>query len=437
MNEARNNTVMARVLIAILSVALVFTMMPLSMGKAFAAEGETEQQAAVFSVTGANLENELSYDSIKTLKNDEAIKALTLSDVVFKTVNKSGTEEEFTVTGVTIESLLGLAGLKEGAELESVTATADDGFSKTFTAEQITTADAQGNKAMFIWTENGEKVQKTAIGQVGGIENNRSYWINGNSIQLTVKTKSALAVKGDDLVAPLDFETIKILKNDEKVKAATLKDVVFKTVNKSGTEEEFTVTGVTIESLIAMAGIKEGMELDSVTATAEDGFSKTYTAEQIMTADAQGNKAMFIWTENGDKVQKTAIGIVPGIESNRGYWVGGNRIELTITCKAIPKENTLKVTPKNKSYTVKTLKKKAQVYKALTVKSAKGTVTYKVKYANSKAKKALKFAQKTGNLTVKKGTKKGTYKVTVTVKAAGDDEYLAKSVKKTITVRVK
>ena len=31
----------------------------------------------------------------------------------------------------------------------------------------------------------------------------------------------------------------------------------------------------------------------------------------------------------------------------------------------------------------------------------------------------------------------GTYKVTVTVKAAGTDEYLPKSVKKTITVKVK
>jgi len=179
------------------------------------------------------------------------------------------------------------------------------------------------------------------------------------------------------------------------------------------------------------------MELEAVTATADDGFSKTYTADQILTEDLQGNKAMFIWDENGAKVQKTAIGQFTPEDQNRGLWVGGNTITLNIICKALPKKNTLSVKSANKTYRVKTLKKKAQTYKALTVKSPQGTVSYNVKYANGKAKKALKLVTKTGKLTVKKGTKKGTYKVTVTVKAAGTDEYLPKSVKKTITVKVK
>ena len=87
------------------------------------------------------------------------------------------------------------------------------------------------------------------------------------------------------------------------------------------------------------------------------------------------------------------------------------------------------------TFKVKTLKKKAQSYTAITVKNPQGKVTYSVKYANGKAKKALKFSK--GKLTVKKKTKKGTYKVTVTVKVAGNDQYKAKTVNKKITVKVK
>ena len=438
MNEVRRNAGMARILIAILSVALVFTMMPLSMGKAFA---EEEPATAVFSVTGQDLLAQLSYDSIKTLKNDEAIKPLIKEDVVFHTKNSSGTEEDLTVTGVTIEDLIKLAGLKENMELESVTATADDGYAKTYTADQILKEDLQGNKAMFIWSENGNKVQKTAVGQFTTEDQNKGLWVKGNTITLTVTAKAKVlpvfSVMGADLVTQLEYDSIKTMKNDEAIKPLILKDVVFHTKNKAGTEEDFTVTGVTIESLLGLAGIKEGMELEAVTATADDGFSKTYTADQILTEDLQGNKAMFIWDENGAKVQKTAIGQFTPEDQNRGLWVGGNTITLNIICKALPKKNTLSVKSANKTYRVKTLKKKAQTYKALTVKSPRGTVSYNVKYANGKAKKALKLVTKTGKLTVKKGTKKGTYKVTVTVKAAGTDEYLPKSVKKTITVKVK
>ncbi len=101
----------------------------------------------------------------------------------------------------------------------------------------------------------------------------------------------------------------------------------------------------------------------------------------------------------------------------------------------VKKANPMKVTSANKTIKVKTLKKKALTYKAITVKNNKGTVSYSVKYANAKAKKALKFAK--GKLTVRKGTKKGKYKVTVTVKAKGTSAYAAKKVKKTVTVTVK
>jgi hypothetical protein len=99
------------------------------------------------------------------------------------------------------------------------------------------------------------------------------------------------------------------------------------------------------------------------------------------------------------------------------------------------KANTLSV----KGKTVKAKKsktKKIKASKAYKVTGAQGTVTYeKVKVNKSKANKKIKVDATTGKITVKKGLKKGTYKLTVKVKAAGNDEYLAGE--KTVTLKVK
>ena len=100
------------------------------------------------------------------------------------------------------------------------------------------------------------------------------------------------------------------------------------------------------------------------------------------------------------------------------------------------KKNTLKVARKNKTFRVRVLKKAGKSYRAVTVKGAKGKVTYKIT-GSSKSKKALKFNKKTGKITVKKGTKKGAYKLKIRVKAAGTALYKAGSKTVTVKVRVK
>ena len=95
------------------------------------------------------------------------------------------------------------------------------------------------------------------------------------------------------------------------------------------------------------------------------------------------------------------------------------------------------VTAKTKTVKVKKVKKKKQTVAPLTVKNAQGTVTYTGVGTNKKSKKALSINKKTGKITVKKKTKKGTYKMKVTVKAAGNNNYNAKTVTKTVTVKVK
>lgn len=98
-----------------------------------------------------------------------------------------------------------------------------------------------------------------------------------------------------------------------------------------------------------------------------------------------------------------------------------------------PQPMTVKAA-KKKTVKVSKLKKKKQVISPITVKAAQGAVTYKITGGNKKSKKALKISKNTGKITVKKKTKKGTYKVKVTVKAAGNENYNAGS--KTVDVKV-
>ena len=97
--------------------------------------------------------------------------------------------------------------------------------------------------------------------------------------------------------------------------------------------------------------------------------------------------------------------------------------------------NTLKVTAK-KTVTVKAskVKKAKQTVKAITIKSRNGKVSYK-KLSGSSSK--LTVSSKTGKITVKKGTKKGTYKIKVKISAAGDGNHFAKSLTRTVKVKVK
>jgi len=88
-----------------------------------------------------------------------------------------------------------------------------------------------------------------------------------------------------------------------------------------------------------------------------------------------------------------------------------------------------------KTVSEKTLKNKKLTVAPITVKKAKGIVTYKVTGGASKAKKALSLNIKTGKITVKKLTKKGTYIIKVRVNAAGTTVYKAGN--KTVTVTVK
>ncbi len=102
------------------------------------------------------------------------------------------------------------------------------------------------------------------------------------------------------------------------------------------------------------------------------------------------------------------------------------------------KANPIKVTVKAKTVKAKKLKKKAQKVKAITVKQAKGKVTYKLTKIPKSIKKLVKINSK-GVITFKKWKKaeKGNYKIKVMITAKGNSKYKKKTITKTIKLRIK
>ena len=97
--------------------------------------------------------------------------------------------------------------------------------------------------------------------------------------------------------------------------------------------------------------------------------------------------------------------------------------------------NPITVKTAAKSVKLKDVKKKTVTVKnAITVKKAKGNLTY-TKVIKGSAK--VLSISKSGKLTVKKGTKKGTYNLKFKVTAKGNKNYKSKTVTKTVTIKVK
>ena len=103
----------------------------------------------------------------------------------------------------------------------------------------------------------------------------------------------------------------------------------------------------------------------------------------------------------------------------------------------LPKlDNPMTVSPKTAAVKYSKLKKKAQtlkVGKVLTIKNAKGTISFKKLNGNKK----ININKTSGKVTVKKGLKKGKYKIKVLVTADGDDTYLKGTETKTFTIKVR
>ena len=100
-------------------------------------------------------------------------------------------------------------------------------------------------------------------------------------------------------------------------------------------------------------------------------------------------------------------------------------VKMTNTLKVSPKKLTVKANAKKTAFT-KT--------KAFKISGAKGKLTFKKKSGS----KLVTISKTTGTVTVKKGLKKGkTYTVSLSVTAAGDKTYKAKSTTVKLKIKVK
>ncbi len=115
------------------------------------------------------------------------------------------------------------------------------------------------------------------------------------------------------------------------------------------------------------------------------------------------------------------------------------RGEKTNSSLQAKKANPITVKVKTKTVKAKKLKKKAQKVKAITVKNAQGKVSYKLVKSGitKKIRKIVKINSK-GVITIKKWkkAKKSTYKIEVSITAAGNSQFNSKTLTKTIKVKI-
>lgn len=243
MRAERKHSIKSKLLMAALVGALVFTMMPLTMGAVFAEDTTVSGLA----VTG-DVVTELSYADMKTMKNDEAIKAITKKEVPFHGVNKSLNEFDVTVDGVTVEDLIGLAGLKKGAKLIDVTAvsTGAKPGEKTFWFDYVYEQDITAtNKMMFAWNmvegTDKSKVQTVFRGQMFEGDINKSDWYTDvTELKVRALDKPVARVKAGKKKAIVKWAAVPNAEN-MVVLRATKKNGKYKTVKTlAGDKTSFT-----------------------------------------------------------------------------------------------------------------------------------------------------------------------------------------------------
>lgn len=231
--------------------------------------------------------------------------------------------------------------------------------------------------------------------------------------------------------------------------------------NVTSVELPETLTIIGEGAFADLPNLKSVVVPKSVTKIDEDAFGKYTDWEDWSTKNVEGfvlkttcdNKSTIVkdyadannlafgieHKYDSGKVTKAATPTATGIKTYTCAGCGVTKTEVIPKCAKYA--NTIKVTAKKPTLKYKKLKKKAQsisAKKAMTVKDAKGKLSYKfssAKKGKKNFKKYFKVSSKSGKITVKKKLKKGTYTVKIKVTAAGDDTYKAGT--KTVSIKVK
>ena len=345
MQAKKKSSIWKNMLMAVLSVALVFTMMPLSMGAVYADDAaaftivDTDGSTTTFTMEQMDGFQKVTDYTITSDGKDVVIN----SGIIVKNFLKSYQSKETAIVTVTTADnypTVNASGktVKELRSNDYILATQvngeepftpgydrptgkynDDGTPKTKPDEGyfvLYGKDANGNYTRDKW------VNKFALSEEGGSGGDEP----GDD---PVVEMADLTIQGDALVKSQEF-SIKELKKEIEIERFT--SLPYPSLNNYGTRETSKVDGVNLIDLINYVGLKDGVKITKVEAIPykngqpDTGYIKTYTAEQIQNEDIYGNKAMFIWGEQEDgattvnKVQRTIRGQFSEDDVNRANW---------------------------------------------------------------------------------------------------------------------
>ncbi len=176
---------------------------------------------------------------------------------------------------------------------------------------------------------------------------------------------------------------------------------------------------------------------DSVRKIERSAFERCTALENITLGDN-------INSIGEDAFYKSGLNTITGVSGSyaqnyavKNHFLFIEKSEIKEDISKVKNDNPIKVSVKVKTVKLKKLKKKAQIVKAVSVKNAKGKVSFKITKA-AKIKKYLKINAK-GVITFNKWkkVKKGTYKVNMQITAKGNSKYNPKTVNKVIKIRIK
>ena len=262
----------------------------------------------------------------------------------------------------------------------------------------------------------------------------------------------AMAQAVEDAIAGLKvdenkaFAAAEVAVTDAQGKAEAAKQAAddFEALKAAADAETDLVKKAIATANAAIAAVDAAAKADDAKQAADAAAAAAKLAARAATSDEMRDKALDLYEQAKDAqavVASAAAAAAAAAKQAQDDAVAADAAakQAQDAAKA-PKDNPMKVAAKSVKAKAKKLKKKAQTVAAVDVSGAEGAVTYKI--ASIKAKKKLaKQARKKikmaagGKLKLKKKLKKGTYKVAVTVTAAGNASY--KAATQTVTVKVK
>lgn len=268
----------------------------------------------------------------------------------------------------------------------------------------------------------GEKTEPYEITKLS--LNNASVYLSAASFTYNGKTKkptvSVVTLNGKVLTEDTDYTVV--YENESSINAGTYEIAVKGKGNYEGEKaESYKINKASINGMALVLSKTSFTYNGSV----QKPTIKTVGGKKLVS----GTDYTAVWSNSKSKtagkytVKVTGKGNYTGTSAAAAYTINKAANTMTVAAKTA---NVSAAKLKSGNVTVKRSK-------VLSVSKAQGTVTYSKVSGNSK----ITINKTTGNVTVKKGLAKGTYKVKVSITAAGNTNYKNKTVKKTFTIAVK